>query len=322
MFTSEEVLARVSMAQAASAIERAFLALDAGYVVPPVSVAIAVPGGSFHAKACASLVPGATPFYVAKINSNFPGNPAGRGLPTIQGVIAAFDAANGRLLALADSAAITSLRTAATTAIAIRRLARKAARVATLVGCGALGRFHLRALAECGLSSVNLLDRDEARAREVAAWAREALGLECRRATNLRAATLASDVIVTCTTSTSPFLGAEDVRPGTFVAAVGADSDRKSEIQASLLARARIVTDLAEQCRKSGDLRNAVPNEAFVCGDLVDVVAGRVARTADDEVVLFDSSGLAIEDLAVCAELLAAEWPGLKARPFAPTCRP
>jgi len=107
--------------------------------------------------------------------------------------------------------------------------------------------------------------------------------------------------VVTCTSSRVPFLGANDVCPGTFVAAVGADNERKSEIAASLLSRARIVTDLTAQCLKSGDLRNAVPNEANVCGELVDVVSKRVPRTGADEIVVFDSSGLAVEDLALCA---------------------
>jgi ornithine cyclodeaminase/alanine dehydrogenase-like protein (mu-crystallin family) len=101
-----------------------------------------------------------------------------------------------------------------------------------------------------------------------------------------------------------PILAAEHVRPGTFVAAVGADNERKSEIASSLLERARIVTDLSAQCRKIGDLRNAMPNETFVCGELADVVAGRIPRTGPNEIVVFDSTGLALEDLAVCQLLL------------------
>jgi ornithine cyclodeaminase/alanine dehydrogenase-like protein (mu-crystallin family) len=304
MITSAQVLERVGMRDAIAAIERAFQALDAGHIAAPVSVGVAVPDGTFHVKACAANSPAYTQLFVAKINSNFPGNRACDGLPTIQGVIAVFDAGTGKLRALMDSPAITSLRTAATTAVAIRHLAQKGARVATLVGCGALGLTHLQALAVCGIGRVNVFDLDAGRATGLAAWACDTLGMECLAVTDLRVATLASEVVVTCTTSRVPFLKAGDVRPGTFIAAVGADNERKSEIAASLLAEARIVTDLTAQCRKTGDLRNAVPNESFVCGELVDVVAGRVARTASDEIVVFDSSGLAIEDLALCALVL------------------
>ena len=303
MITYTQVLERVDMAAAIGAVEDAFAALHAARVTPPVSVGMAAAFGSFHVKACAGGE-GYAPLFVAKVNSNFPGNRACDGLPTIQGVVAVFDTATGRLLALVDSPAVTSLRTAATTAVAIRHLARKGARRAVLVGCGALGWFHLEALAACGIGQVSLFDRMAARAAELAARGREALALDCQPAPDLRLATLAADVVVTCTTSRIPLLASGDVRPGTFVAAIGADNEGKAEIAASLLAEARIVADSTAQCRKSGDLRNAVPGEAEVCGELADAVAGRVARTSADEIVLFDSTGLAVGDLAICALLL------------------
>ncbi len=305
IISSAEIFEQVSLREAMDAIERAFKALDAGQVGDPVSVGVSGPEGTFHVKACAATSPDYAKIFVAKVNANFPGNPGRHGLPTIQGVVAVFDTSDGRLLALLDSPAVTNLRTAATTGVAIRHLARKDSRVATIVGCGALGRFHVQVLAHCGaFERVQVFDSDVARAGEMAAWAREALGIECTVAPILRVATLTSDVVVTCTSSRIPILKSGDVRPGTLVAAVGADSERKSEIDASLLAEARIVADLAAQCRKIGDLRNAMPNESFVCGDLVDLVAGRVARTAGDEIVVFDSTGLAVEDLALCELVL------------------
>ena len=304
--SSAEILGRVSLRDAIDAVERAFLAFGAGHIDTPVSMGVTVSDGTFHVKACAASSPAHAQIFVAKINSNFPGNRACDGLPTIQGVVAVFDATTGKLRALMDSPSITNLRTAATTAVAIRHLARKGSQVATVVGCGVLGRFHVQALAECGFKRTNVFDIDTGRASELASWARETLGMECVAAKDLRMATLASEVVVTCTTSRVPYLKAGDVRPGTFIAAVGADSEGKSEIAASLLAEARIVTDLTAQCRKTGDLRNAMPNEAFVCGEMVDVVAGRVARTASDEIVVFDSCGLAVEDLALCALILEA----------------
>ncbi len=300
-----EILERVSLRDAMAAIERAFKALAEGQVGDSLSIGVAVPNGTFHVKACAAASPDYANLFVAKVNSNFPENAAQNLLPTIQGIVAVCDATDGRLLALLDSPAVTNLRTAATTGVAIRHLARKDARVATVVGCGALGRFHVQVLAVCGaFERVQVFDADDARASELAAWARVSLGIECTVAPILKVATLTSDVVVTCTSSSVPFLQAGDVRPGTFIAAVGADNERKSEIAASLLAEARIVTDQTAQCMKMGDLRNAMPNETLVCGEMADVVAGRVPRTASDEIVVFDSSGLAVEDLALCALLL------------------
>ena len=298
-----EVLERVPMRAAIEAVEAAYAAMRAGEIAPPVSAGATAQAGTFHVKACVAS-PGYAQLFVAKVNSNFPGNHACDGLPTIQGIVAVFETATGRLRALVDSPAVTQLRTAATTAVAIARLARAGASQAALIGCGALGRFHLEALAACGFARVTLADRLASRAQELARWGRSALGLECEAVGTAREAAGHADVLVTCTTSRVPFVGSGDVRSGTLVAAVGADNPSKAEIAASLLGQARIVADDIAQCRKGGDLRNAVPNEALVCGDLADAVAGRIARCGADEIVVFDSTGQAVGDLAICRLLL------------------
>jgi alanine dehydrogenase len=148
-----------------------------------------------------------------------------------------------------------------------------------------------------------VFDKEPGHAHEVAVWSQEALSIDCEAADNMRHATLQSQIVVTCTPSRQAFLGRDDVVPGTFIAAVGADNENKSEIEPALLDEARIVTDLTAQCLKNGDLRNS-PSKV-VCGELTDVVAGRVARTEADEIVIFDSTGLAVQDLALC-ELLVS----------------
>jgi ornithine cyclodeaminase/alanine dehydrogenase-like protein (mu-crystallin family) len=297
-----EVLARVPMRAAIAAVHAAYEALHRGAIAPPVSSGTTAQAGTFHVKTCVASAAYA-PIFVAKVNSNFPGNHACEGLPTIQGIVAVFETGSGRLRALIDSPAVTQLRTAATTAVAIARLAREGAATATLVGCGALGRFHLEALAECGLSRVRLVDRAAARARELAAWGRTRLALECSASEDLREAALGADVVVTCTTSRTPLLDSGNVRRGTLVAAVGADNPAKSEIAPSLLGQARIVADDVAQCRKGGDLRNAASQDC-IAGELVDAIAGRVGRCGADEVVVFDSTGQAVGDLAICRLLL------------------
>ncbi len=299
---SSEVLRRITMQAAIVAVEQAIARLDAGHIGVPVSLGVAGQNGTFHVKACASNSPGTANLFVAKINANFPGNPdAGR--PTIQGVIAVFDARNGDIRAVVDSPSITGLRTAATTAVVIRHLAAKNASVATVVGCGILGRFHLEALSLCGISRCFVYDTQPVRAVAAAQSAREALGIHCEATDDLRRATLQSQIVVTCTPSHHAFLGPEDVMPGTFIAAVGADNENKSEIDQALLADSRIVTDLTAQCLKYGDL-SRLPSKS-VCGELTDVVANRVARTGAGEIMIFDSTGLAVEDLALC-ELLVS----------------
>lgn len=301
---SAQVLSSITMEQAITAVEHAIARLDAGHVGAPVSLGVAVADGTFHVKACASASSERANLFVAKINANFPGNSV-TGRPTIQGVIAVFDTRHGELRAIVDSPSITSLRTAATTGLVIRFLAPRNARVATVVGCGVLGRFHLEALKACGINRVFVFDKDPLRAQSAAKWAREARAFACEAIDDMRRATLQSQVVVTCTPSREPFLGRDDIGPGTLIAAVGADNESKSEIEPALLNAARIVTDLTAQCLKVGDLRHT-PLKA-VCGELTDVVAGRVARTELGEIVIFDSTGLAVEDLALCELLVSPD---------------
>jgi alanine dehydrogenase len=300
LIPSAQVLSQITIEKAIAAVEQTLVRLNDGHVGAPVSLGVSVADGTFHVKACASAPPDAPGIFVAKINANFPGNPA-IGRPTIQGVIAVFDTRNGDLRALVDSPSVTGLRTAATTGVVVRHLAPRGAHVATVIGCGVLGRFHLEALKACGIDRVHVCDREPERARELAHWACKTLEMDCEAADVMRRATLASHVIVTCTPSREPFLGVDDVRPGTLVAAVGADNENKSEIEPALLMQSRVIADLTAQCLKSGDLHHAP--DAKVCGELADIVAGRLRRTEPGEIVVFDSTGLAVQDLALC-ELL------------------
>jgi len=127
------------------AVEAAFRAQADGTTLPAGALGTHATDGGFHVKAAGLTRERA--YYVAKVNANFPGNQSRHGLPTVQGVVALFDATDGRLLALMDSMEITTLRTAAATAVAAKSLARTDARTLAILGCGIQGRSHLRALA-------------------------------------------------------------------------------------------------------------------------------------------------------------------------------
>jgi ornithine cyclodeaminase/alanine dehydrogenase-like protein (mu-crystallin family) len=205
-----------------------------------------------------------------------------------------------------DAIELTLERTAAATAGAARRLARPDAATVAICGCGAQGRPQLAALADVlPLRLAILFDHDPPAAERLAREAR-GLGLAARVAADLADATRGADVIVTCTTSRTPFLTPEHVAPGAFVAAVGADSPEKSEIHPALMARAKVVADLRAQCAEMGDLRHAIAAGAMrpddVHAELAELVAGRRAgRTDPAEITLFDSTGTALQDVAAAA---------------------
>jgi alanine dehydrogenase len=304
---ADQVLAAISPQRAIDAVERALAGLERGEVRAPKSIGEAVPDGTFHVKACAGASGDLARLYVAKVNANFPENMARHGMPTIQGAILAFDTRCGKLLAAIESASVTMLRTAATSAVAFRHLARKDSSVATIIGCGAQGEAHLRVLAHVlPIEKVFLFDMDAVRARSLAERAADmGLAFTVSSVPDIAAGTMQSDVVVTCTSSKTAFLEAHHVRNGTCVAAVGADNEQKAEIGLSLLRSARIVTDQATQCAKTGDLRRLAAESAR--GDWIDLgrhITTQSGRVRDDEVVVFDSCGLAAEDLALVAELL------------------
>ena len=289
------------------AVERAFASHAAGQTIPPAILGTHVDGGGFHIKAAGLLdAIEEQPVYAAKINANFPANPTSRGLPTIQGVLALFSALDGRLLALMDSIEITSLRTAAATAVAAKYLAPENARV-TIVGCGEQSAYQLRALASVRhLGRVSVYDIVADQAAQFAARMGKDLEIDIRVLDHFADDATDSNVWITCTTSREWFLGREHVAPGSFVAAVGADNPEKHELEPELLARNVVVADILEQCATIGDTHHAlkagVMRREDVRAELSDVVSGRkVGRRFDDEIVIFDSTGTALQDVASAA---------------------
>ena len=279
ILTANDVLQVLSLDDCIDAVERVFR--EGGEAA---SLAL----GHFHAK---TAIVGSR--YAAKINANFPSNPERFGLPTIQGLIVLSDAECGTPLAVLDSVEITILRTAAASAVAAKHLARRDARTLAIVGCGAQARAHVEALRRVRpIERVFAVDRDPSRAARIG---------EVR---DLDDAVAEADIIVTTTPSTSPFLERRHLRPGLFIAAVGADNPHKSELTPELISAANVVVDIEEQAATMGDLHHAIEAGTMsrddVFGDLAAVVRGR-GRTSDEEIFVFDSTGTALEDVAVAA---------------------
>ena len=300
----EQLRALMGLDDYLDAVERAFRAHGEGRTSQPMPLHIAVEGGGFHAKGAFAALDRA---YVAvKVNSNFPGNPA-KGLPTIQGAVLLYDAADGRLLAILDSMEITSKRTAAASALAARYLARQDARAIAILGCGEQGRAQLAAIARVRpIAQAFAWDADTAKARHFAHEMAESLGIPVEALPALPDAISTADIVVTATSSAQPFLTRALVRPGTFIAAVGADNPHKSELDPDLFEGTKVVADSLEQAAAMGDLHHAIEagkaTRESVHAELTDIVAGRKpGRTNDAEITIFNSTGLAIEDVASAA---------------------
>ena len=315
-----EVAALLGIEECIAAVEDVFRLYAEGRTAPPGVLGIHAAAGGFHIKA-ALLERGGKTYFAAKTNANFPQNSARFGLPTIQGVIVLCDGESGYPLALMDSTEITVIRTGAATAVAAKYLARPDAAVATVCGCGNQGGISLRAIAKVRqLKAAFAYDSDEVRAERFAAEMSGELGIEVSAVRELSPAVRRSDICVTCTPSRSFFLRREDVRPGTFVAAVGADSPEKQELEPSLLQGNKIVTDITEQCAAIGELHHAIEEGLVrredVHAELGDVIAGKAeGRTSAEEVIIFDSTGTALQDViaaAIVYERAAASGAGVR----------
>jgi alanine dehydrogenase len=288
-FSGRDVEAAVPPERAYEAVQDAFVAHARGeWTMQPKLYVTNYPAGDF--RAMPALGGGHA---LLKWVTSFPGNPA-RGLPTVSGLVVLSDASTGLVEAVLDAGAVTALRTGAAAALAAEVLGLPAARVA-VVGVGVNGRASARSIAALGRELV-LWDADEARARAVA----DELGAGV--ADSLEEA-LAADVLVTVTPGKEILLGEGSLRPGQHVSLMGADGPGKAEIAVAEIARARVFCDEWEQASHGGELAAAVEAGGLARADVTEL--GRVllgeadGRRADDEITLFDSTGLAIQDLAI-----------------------
>jgi ornithine cyclodeaminase/alanine dehydrogenase-like protein (mu-crystallin family) len=231
--------------------------------------------------------------------TSFPGNPA-EGLPTVTGLVLLSDASNGMLRAVFDAGAVTALRTGAAAVLAAETVGRTDAETAAVIGAGVNGEAAARTFVARG-RRVLLWDVDRSRAETVA----ERIGAEPAAS---REEALAADLLVTVTPGREIVLGEGSLQPGQHASLMGADGPGKAEIAVEEVARARIFCDDWEQASHNGDLMHAVEAGRLSRAEVTElgaVLAGdATGRRDDDERTVFDSTGLAIQDLAIALAAL------------------
>ncbi|HTD82455.1 MAG TPA: ornithine cyclodeaminase family protein [Gemmatimonadaceae bacterium] len=299
-----DVTRLLDMRACINAVEQAFRARGEGRLAKSSVAGLELGDGSLHAKLGALAL--SRVYVAAKVNANFPENPGRFGLPTIQGLVVLFDGSSGSPLACMDSAVITATRTAAASAVAAKYLALPDASSVSFIGCGTQARAHAYALPWVRQIHRVVLFDEQIGAAEQLAKELKSSRLEVKIAASVKEAATSSKIIVTSTPSRRPLVDVGDVSEGAFVAAVGADNEHKQEIAPSLLRAAAVIVDDLEQCAKIGDLHHAlslgVMQRKDVRASLDQVVAGLAAgRVNDQEIVIFDSTGVAIEDVAAAA---------------------
>ena len=299
------VYAALDPADALEAVREAFVNHARGEWFMPSKVYVpAPPDGDFRAMPASG-----GGYAVLKWVTSFPGNPA-RGLPTVAGVVLLSDASTGELRALLDAGAVTALRTGAAAVLGAETLARNRAETVAIIGAGVNGSAVARTFVARG-RPVLVWDSQRERADELA----EELG---GAVAETREEALGADIVATVTPGWEILFPAGSLQPGQHVSLMGADGPGKAEIAVEELLHARVVCDEWEQASHNGDIGRAVDSGKLRRDDVAEL--GRVllgeeeGRRSDDEITVFDSTGLAVQDLAV-AVAVYERW---RANPEAP----
>jgi ornithine cyclodeaminase/alanine dehydrogenase-like protein (mu-crystallin family) len=290
VFAARHVEAAVSPERALEVVREGFVAYARGaWSMPPKVYVPAYPVGDFRAMPALGAGHAAL-----KWVTSFPGNPA-RGLPTVSGLVLLSDASDGSLVAVLEAGAVTALRTGAAAVLAAETLAREGSGPAAVVGAGVNGRAVARTFAARG-REVLLWDVDQARARQAA----EELGVGLASSS---VEALAADIVVSVTPGHEVLFPPASLRDGQHVSLMGADGPGKAEIAVEELVRTRVFCDDWAQASHNGELAPAVAAGAIAQDDATElggVLAGASpGRRSDDEITTFDSTGLAIQDLAI-----------------------
>ena len=304
ILSQSEVLAALDMRGALSAVEGVFRLHGRRQVQMPAKVYLDLPGGDLRA-----MPAYAAPLGFASIK-NINMHPGNQGVPSIIGTLTLFDPRTGFPLAIMDATAITRLRTGAATGVATRLLARADASVLSLIGAGnqALTQTEAILAVRPRIEQVLVHDLDPERAANFARAATDKFGVVVQIVGSVEETVRKADILTTITPARTPIVQAEWVKPGTHINAIGADAAGKQELASTLTAAARVVVDDMEQATHSGEinvpLSTGVFRDSDIYAELGHVVAGvKPGRQNATDITIFDSTGLALQDLACAAHV-------------------
>ena len=297
-----DVASLLTMDEALAAMENVFRLHSEGRVQMPSKIYLEFPPFTGDLRAMPAYMQGQTPSAGVKIVNSNPKNPD-KGLPAVSGVMVFVDPETGLPLAVMGAGSLTGIRTGAAGGVAAKYMARKNSRVIGLVGCGRQAGTQAEALQRVfPIEKAFVWGKTRAEAEGFVRHHKAALKMKLEICDDVAAACQA-DIVVTTTPVRSPLVKASMIRPGTHINAIGADAPGKQELETALVKKARVVVDEWHQASHAGEINVAVSSgaltEADIVGQLGDVVSGKkTARRSDDDITVFDSTGLALQDVA------------------------
>ncbi len=316
LLTREDVLSVLRMEDEIGVVEEAFREKGMNAIQMPPKQYLFLEGGDLR------IMPAYLPrlgIAGVKVVNVHPGNRA-RGLPSVMAVVELVDPETGRPLALMDGTEITAIRTGAASAVATKYLSREDSESLCVIGAGAQSRRQVEAISRVRrITRLAAYDVVREAAEGLASYA-SSLGIRAEAAPSPKECVERADILVTVTPAREPIVRDEWVRPGTHINAIGADAPGKEELDPAILLRSKIVVDDYEQCMHSGEINvpisKGILRREMIYGELGEIVAGRKpGRTSPDEITVFDSTGIAILDVATAFRAMReAESRGLGLR--------
>ncbi|MFC2029299.1 ornithine cyclodeaminase family protein [Chloroflexota bacterium] len=312
ILSAADVREAVTMGDAIAAVKDAYIQLSSGQAQIPLRTPVPVDEHSGVTLLMPAYLAG-TDDLGAKIVSVFPRN-ASVGLPTIHAVLLLVNARTGEPLAMMDGTYLTALRTGAASGVATELLARSDAKKAAIFGAGAQARTQVRAI--CAVRPIERIRIYDPLRSAAAAFAQElnapdsAISATATVAVTPEQATSGADVVCTVTTSRTPVFDDDDLSPGVHLNALGAFTPEMQEVPGATVVRASLFVDSIEAClSEAGDivipLSEGLIEESHIRGELGQVAAGLIpGRQSDDEITLFKSVGVAVQDVAVASLVL------------------
>jgi alanine dehydrogenase len=313
ILSRHQVEALLTMDDALAAVEDGFRQLALGNVTMPQRNATQIADHNGLHLAMPAHVGGAVDALTIKIVTVYGDNLVKYNLPTIQGVLLVHDARTGQVLALLDAEHLTATRTGAASGVATKYLARPDAATVTLFGAGALGPGQLAAV--CAVRPIKqayVITRSGTKDEDFCRQMAEQLEIEVFSSRNTQHAIENSDIICTATNSPTPLFDGAWLKPGTHINAVGAYTSKMRELDTTTVQRSRVFVDRHEAARaEAGDLCIPIANGELtydhVAGELGQVITGTVAgRHSEDEITLFKSVGLALQDAVTAKRVYLA----------------
>jgi alanine dehydrogenase len=302
LLKKEEVRGLICMKEVIGTVEEAYKAFNSGQVDQPGYIGLHLPAPRGEIDFKLGYYKTDEVISMKASSGTFPDNPPVYGLPTHMGTILLFDARTCALICVMDGTLITGLRTGAAGAVSVKALARKNARIVTSIGTGIQARMQIRAITEVmNIEAIHAWDRDAENLARYKADIESEFGIPVVMANSKKEAVEQADILVTTTRGTGPVVEADWIKPGTHIVAIGSDAPGKQELDPEIFRSARIVVDSISQCVEKGETQNPLKSRVItkddIHGEIGEVLLGiKPGRTNDEEITIFDSTGMAIQD--------------------------